>query len=376
MPRSDPLPLPEGIRSRFVDGINGLTMHLLEAGHETSGRPLLLLLHGFPELAFSWRKIMLPLAEAGYHVVAPDQRGYGQTIGWDPSFDGDIGRFHLLAILRDALALIAKLGYQEVNAVIGHDFGSPVAAYAALVRPDIFKSVVLMSAPFGGPPGLDRQPGDLDPVHDDLAHLTRPRKHYQWYYSTRDANDDMLGAAEGLHSFLRGYFHYKSADWPGNDPYRLEDWRADELARMPTYYIMDHDQTMAEAVAPFMPSSDEIAACSWMTEDEMAAYAAMFKKTGFQGGLQWYRCGTDPDQVAALQLFAGKTIDIPAMFIAGRQDWGVYQKPGDFERMQTDICTKFEACHLIEGAGHWVQQEQPEVCLQHLLDFLKARERS
>lgn len=140
---------------------------------------------------------------------------------------------------------------------------------------------------------------------------------------------------------------------------------------MPTYYIMDQAQTMAETVAPHLPSHETVAACAWMTEADMTVYTAMFQKTGFQGGLQWYRCMTDPNQAGAIQLFAGLTIDVPAMFIAGKQDWGVYQKPGDFERMQTVACTNFQACHLIEGAGHWVQQEQPETCQRLLLNFVR-----
>ena len=127
---------------------------MLEAGFETNGRPLILLLHGFPELAYSWRKIMLPLAAAGYHVVAPDQRGYGRTTGWDGAYDGDLDSFRLPNLVRDALGLVSALGYRSVAAVVGHDFGSPVAAYCALIRPDVFRSVALMSAPFGGPPQL------------------------------------------------------------------------------------------------------------------------------------------------------------------------------------------------------------------------------
>ena len=99
------LPLPSGIRSRSVSGVNGLTMHILEAGHEVAGRPCILLLHGFPELAYSWRKVMLPLAAAGYHVVAPDLRGYGRTTGWDDAYDGDLGSFRVLNIVRDVLGL-------------------------------------------------------------------------------------------------------------------------------------------------------------------------------------------------------------------------------------------------------------------------------
>ena len=148
------IPLPSTIRSRTIDNINGLRMHVLEAGFETSGRPCVLLLHGFPELAYSWRKVMPVLAEAGYHVIAPDQRGYGRTTGWDPDYDGDLASFRLTNLVRDALGLVSAFGYRSVDAVIGHDFGSSVAAWCALIRPDVFRSVVMMSAPFGGPPSL------------------------------------------------------------------------------------------------------------------------------------------------------------------------------------------------------------------------------
>src|SRR5450755_1865193 len=208
------IPLPASIRSRYVENINGLRMHVLEAGFETRGRPCLLLLHGFPELAFSWRKVMPHLAEAGYHVIAPDQRGYGRTTGWEARYDGNLDSFRLLNLVRDALGLVSAFGYRSVDAVIGHDFGSPVAAWCALVRPDVFRSVVMMSAPFGGPPKLpfdtaDRpaKPTREDPAHRELAALARPRKHYQWYYSTREANADMVHAPQGLYDFLRAYYH-------------------------------------------------------------------------------------------------------------------------------------------------------------------------
>src|ERR1700740_1101607 len=149
-----PIPLPSSIRSRFVDDINGLSMHVLEAGFESKGRSCVLLLHGFPELAFSWRKVMPALAEAGYHVIAPDQRGYGRTTGWDANYDGDLNSFRLLNLVHDALGLVSAFGYRNVDAVVGHDFGSSVAAWCALVRPDVFRSVALMSAPFAGPPRL------------------------------------------------------------------------------------------------------------------------------------------------------------------------------------------------------------------------------
>src|SRR5438093_3761965 len=112
------IPLPSSIRSRYVDNINGLRMHVLEAGFETRNRPCVLLLHGFPELAYSWRKVMPPLAQAGFHVVAPDQRGYGRTTGWDGDYGGDVGSFRMLNLVRDALGLVSALGYRSVKAVI------------------------------------------------------------------------------------------------------------------------------------------------------------------------------------------------------------------------------------------------------------------
>jgi len=369
-----PLPLPSAIRSRFVPDVNGLTMHILEAGFETPGRPLLLLLHGFPELAYSWRKVMPALAAEGYHVVAPDQRGYGRTTGWDPDYDGDLGSFRLLNLVRDAVGLVARLGAGSVAGLIGHDFGSIVSAWAALVRPDVFPAVTLMSAPFGGTPVLPLgapQPAPARTIHDDLAALPRPRKHYQWYYSTREANEDMWHCPQGVHDFLRAYYHHKSADWKENRPYRLEAWTATELAKMPTYYIMDLAENMAETVALEMPSPAEIAACRWLPDEELAVYSAEYGRNGFQGGLQWYRCMTSPKYIAELQLFSGRTIDVPSMYIAGRSDWGVYQRPGDFERMQGTACTRMQECHLIDGAGHWVQQEQAEATAQLLIGFLQ-----
>ncbi|MFN0313829.1 MAG: alpha/beta fold hydrolase [Burkholderiales bacterium] len=368
--------LPAGIRSRFVDNRNGLNMHVLEAGSE--GNPCVLLLHGFPELAYSWRNVMLPIAQAGYHVIAPDQRGYGRTTGWDASYDGDLASFRMLNIVRDTMGLLFALGKRSVAAVVGHDFGSPVTSWCALLRPDVFRSAVMMSAPFGGPPPIPFNTANEPPreksesnFHEDLAALRRPRKHYHWYYSTPEANDNMWHAPQGLHAFLRAYYHYKSADWKQNQPFRLKGWIATELEKMPAYYIMERDLGMAQNVAPEMPSAAEIAACKWLPEDALAVYTAEYERNGFQGGLQWYRCRTTGKFNAELEIHAGRTIDVPSCFIGGKSDWGVFQKPGDFEAMQNKACTNMVGCHLVEGAGHWVQQEQPEKVSRLLLEFLR-----
>src|SRR5881628_2630220 len=117
-----------GIRSRTVPNVNGLTVHVLEAGFDTAARPAILLLHGFPELAYSWRKVMLPLASAGYHVIAPDMRGFGRTTGWDDSYDADVFPFRHANLVRDVIGLVFAFGYRTA-AVVGRDAGSPVAAY-------------------------------------------------------------------------------------------------------------------------------------------------------------------------------------------------------------------------------------------------------
>jgi pimeloyl-ACP methyl ester carboxylesterase len=362
--------LPAGLRSRRVDNGNGLSMHVLEAGFDDANRPCVLLLHGFPELAYSWRKIMPALADAGYHVIAPDQRGYGPTTGWDENYDGDVASFQLFNLAQDALGLVSALGRREVAAVVGHDFGSPVAAWCALAHPEVFRSVVLLSAPFAGPPQRDiamRAPASLA---EALASLRPPRKHYQWYYTTRAANADMRDCPQGVHAFLRAYYHVKSADWKNNRPFPLKSWSADELGQMPRYYIMDLDKGMAQTVAEEAPTDAEIAACSWLLDEELDVYSAEFARTGFQGGLQWYRNTVDAAGAARLLCYSGRTIDVPSCFIAGKSDWGTYQSPGALEKMVSSACTQFRGIHLVEHAGHWVQQEQPGVVSRLLTEFL------
>ena len=375
--------MPPGIRSRMVGNVNGLTVHTLESGDETSGRPAVLLLHGFPELAYSWRKVMLPLASAGYHVIAPDQRGYGRTTGWDDSYDADPDPFRMLNMVRDAIGLVYALGHRSVAMVVGHDAGAPVAAWGALVRPDIFRSVTIMSSPFEGPPPLPFNtangaapppPARTDDELDaDLAKLNPPRKYYQNYQRTRGANENMLHAPQGLHAFFRAYYHYKSADWQENKPHPLKARIASEMAQMPTYYVMEKDKGMAETVAPFMPSASEIAACRWLTETEVDVYATEYARTQFTGALQGYRVrrGSDPKSLAEMRTFSGRSIDVPSIFVGGKSDWGTYQTPGAVDRMRTSACTRMVGFHLVDGAGHWVQQEQPEPVSTLLIQFLR-----
>jgi pimeloyl-ACP methyl ester carboxylesterase len=368
--------LPRGVRSRRVDTNNGVVLHILEAGFEAPGKPGVVLLHGFPELAYCWRNQLLPLARAGFHVVAPDLRGYGLSAAKAVTFDDDLLPYSMLNRVGDVLGLVRAIGYEQVAAVVGHDWGGPTAQWCARLRPDIFLSVVSVSTPFLGDPALPlgtadnhgSQPPEVD-IEKDLAGLPRPRKHYARYYATQGANEDMWHAPQGVHDLLREYYYYKSADWKGNRPFPLKGWTAPELAKMPAYYIMDLDKGVAATMAEHKPSPAQVAACKWMTDADLQVYSQEFQRTGFQGGLNYYRIDGVFSPDSGLNAYSGKTIDVPACYIGGSSEWAVYQTPGSFERMHT-TCTRLEGVHLVQGAGHSIVEEQPEAVNRLLIEFL------
>ena len=341
-----------------------------------------MLLHGFPEIAYSWRKLMPGLADAGFYTVAVDQRGFGRTTGWDnSSFEGvDLRTFSMTNLIRDIVVLVHALGYHDVACLVGHDFGAVAASFCALARPDFFRTVILISHPFKGSPELpfdistsDETASNEPDIQQDLANLPQPRKHYKWYYSTASADAEM-SPSDGLHEFLRGYFHLKSADWSGNDPHPLKSWTATELAQLPYYYVMPLEAGMRESIAIHMHEEAEEAmrekSSKWLPDSDLDVYVKEFSRTGFQGGLNWYRVQTDPTNMRDLDVFAGMKIEVPCLFISGTKDWGMYQQPGVVERMG-EICSKFHGVKMIDDAGHWVQQEQPQSVVEEILGFLR-----
>jgi pimeloyl-ACP methyl ester carboxylesterase len=375
--------------------VNDLDMHILECFPTTSpasNAPLVLLLHGFPELSYSWRKIIQPLADAGFHVVAPDQRGYGRTkplqVASQPAdpattttvqYDDDLAPYRMLNLTKDIVSLVYTLGHTSAAAVVGHDFGSPLAGFCALFRPDLFKSVVFMSHPFTGAPALpyhrhNESGGFINVVEvaQVLAALTPPRKEYTQYFSSAQANTDMCSPPSGIKSFLRGYYHAKSADSATHVTPRPLDYS--EYTVLPNYYLMPLHDSMPQVIASDMPSPSAVADNTWLPDAELDVYTSEYARTGFQGWLNWYRCMRDPMYVNELQVLSGKKIDIPAMFIAGKMDWGVYKIPGGVENMM-DVCTGMakDDCILIDRAGHWVQQEKADAVLEHLLKFLRRQ---
>src|SRR3954470_4534519 len=184
--------LPTGVKPRLVPNVNGLTVNMLEAGAQ--GQPLVLLLHGFPNLGYSWRKVMPALADAGYYVIAPDCRGFGRTVGWDRSWDADHTPFLTLNMVRNQIALFYALGYRRAELVVGHDQGQLIATYAAVVRPDMFLRLTTVSSAGGAPPsfpfaGTEQHPAYTAAELDaEFAKLTPARRDYQEYWASRQAD--------------------------------------------------------------------------------------------------------------------------------------------------------------------------------------------
>ena len=376
------LPLPKGITEDYIDCTSscGLNFHVLKAGKP--GQPLILFCHGYPELAFSWRKILPSIAEAGYYCVAMDLRGYGRTTGWDNrSFhEVDMTQFTTTNVVRDLVCLTYKLGYKEVACIIGHDYGGVPSAMSPLMRPDSFKSAIQMSHPHHPPPtppfgdkGADK---GVD-IQAELAKLNPPRKHYKWYNCTEPAAHDWDHPPQGLETYLRGYFHLKSADWDKNKPHPLEEWSAEALEVMPEYYIMQEDDTFPESIAKNMKGEDATKTEKWLSPQDLQVYCQEWSRTGFQGALNWYRSQMNTTKINArdMFLFAGRRIEVPVTFISGKQDWGNYQQPGAFESYEDETCVKsgcYRGAKFIDGAGHWVAQEQPEAVIREVLGFLKT----
>lgn len=327
---------------------------------------------------------MVPLASAGYYVVALDQRGYGRTVGWDAD---DLNQFTLTNLVRDLVVLVYALGYDSVHCVVGHDFGAVSSSMCALMRGDLFKSLVMMSHPFKAPAlppfgvahnqdgaeGGGGQAPDGGNITQALAALSPARKHYKWYNSSPTAAHDWENPPQGMQSYLRGYLHLKSAGWAKNDPHALKAWSAEEIAQMPEYYIMPLNSSMPEVVSSNMQGEDKDATTSWMSDMDLAVYVHEWSRTGFQGALNWYRCQTNagPAQMRDPLLFAGKKIEVPSVFISGEQDWGNYQQPGALEQLPQN-CIDFKGVRLVKKAGHWPQQEQAEAVVDEILGFLRC----
>ena len=308
-----------------------LTQQVIEAG---SG-PLVLLIHGFPELSISWRAQIQAMAQAGYRVVAPDMRGYGGTLG--PQRTEDHTLLHLVG---DMVALVQALGETQA-VVVGHDWGAPVAWHCALLRPDIFRAVAGLSVPFQ--PRSDKGP----PIAAMKAITARAGLGDLYIVRFQDMTDQIEFDGDPETALRKMFWAYDGAT------------PADARS---TGFIPP-GRSLLQTV------SDGATRPPWMSEALLAEYVAAFAARGFKQPMDWYRC---LDRNWALTGFVqGQKITVPALFMVGEND-PVRHYAGRHETTLGDWATGLRGSHVIPGAGHWLQQERPDQVNRLLLDFLAA----
>jgi len=312
---------------------NGIHIHIAEQGRG----PLVLLCHGFPESWYSWRHQLRALAQAGFHAVAPDMRGYGDT---DHVTEAD--RYSLSHLVGDMVALVDALS--EGSAVVtGHDWGAPVAWHAALMRPDRFRAVIGLSVPYW--PRGSAPPTTLMPRTNDASF-------YQLYFQTPGVAEAEL--ERDVQLSLRKILYSASGDGPPHSPSAGAG-----VAMVPR----------SGGLLTHMLNPDILPA--WLTETDLEFYAEQFARSGFRGGLNWYR-NIDRNW-ELLAPFAGASVSVPALYIAGDRDVvvsfpGMNQVIANLSRFVPQL----RGTIMLEGCGHWTQQERPNEVSTAMIDFLRT----
>jgi pimeloyl-ACP methyl ester carboxylesterase len=320
--------LPGGVTLREIKA-GELKMRVAEAG----GGPLVLLCHGWPESWYSWRHQIVALAAAGYRVAAPDMRGYGGTEAPEA-----IDAYTLMHLVGDMVALVGALGESRA-VIVGHDWGAPVAWHSALLRPDLFRAVVGMSVPYTPPSPVDFLKFLADGGVKDF---------YIQYFQAPGVAEAEL--ERDVKSALRRLYFTASGDLPqGGGTFALLTPGGGLLGR-----------TVDPATLP-----------AWLPEADLDYYAGEFGRTGFRGGLNWYR--NISRNVGLMAPWRGQPIRQPSLFIAGSKD-GVLRFPRAKDHLAAFVTTLpgNRGSHILEGAGHWVQQERAAEVNRLLVDFLKG----
>lgn len=294
--------------------------------------PLVLFCHGWPESWYSWRHQMAAVAAAGYRAVAPDMRGYGGT-----DAPRDASRYTLLHLVGDMVGLLKALGETQA-VVVGHDWGAPVAWHAALLRPDLFRAVVGMSVPYAPPSKVDL-----------LSALQKQgvQDFYIQYFQTPGVAEAEF--ERNVTASIRRIHFSGSGDAPEQASFGTLAPGGGFLANTTDPGVLPH----------------------WMTDADVAYYAAEFGRSGFRGGLNWYRCLRLNSELLAP--WRGAAISQPSMFIAGARD-GVLRFPASTSQIERFASTLpgLRGCHILEAAGHWIQRERAAQVNVLLLDFLRA----
>ena len=314
------------IRHRTLSA-NGIDIHVAECGEG----PLVLMCHGWPELWYVWRHQLVALAEAGFHAVAPDMRGFGETTA-----PADPAAYTILHTVGDMVALVGALGASHAL-IVGHDWGAPVAWNCAMMRPDLFPAVAGMSVPH-------RRRGPLPPL-DSLRRSGRS-DYYYFYFLEQAAEDEFSRDPR----FTIARIYYIGA---GGTP------REDKLS----LYVDRQKGFLGASRAPVPPMA-------WLSEADRDLFGAAYAQSGFRGGLNWYRNLDRNWELTAP--FDGAKITQPALFIAGAQDAIITGSLGRYalDELET-VVPNLEGKLLIEGAGHWVQQERPAEVNAALIAFAR-----
>ncbi len=319
--------MPE-ITHRFIE-TNGIRMHIAECG---SG-PLVVLCHGFPESWYSWRHQLPALAAAGFHAVAPDQRGYGQT-----DAPQDVAAYTQLHLVGDIVGLLDALG-EETAVIAGHDWGAPVAWNSGLMRPDRFRAVISLSVPFS-PRGSVRPTDGMKAVYGDNFF-------YILYFQEPGVAEAELSA--DTKRSLRMFLYSGSGDPP------LTDNVLRPLPKSAKFLEMMRD-----------PGEDWN---TWLTPADLDFYTAEFERATFRGGLNWYR---NVDRTWEMMApFHNAKMTQPAFFVAGERDGVIAMNPNALTDLQKNV-PYLKGKILLPGVGHWTQQERPEEVNAAMIGFLKS----
>lgn len=323
-----------GVTHRTLE-TNGIRMHVAEQG----AGPLVVLCHGFPESWYSWRHQLPALAEAGFHAVAPDMRGYGQTDRPEA-----IDQYTLLHLVGDMVGLVDALG-AESAVIAGHDWGAPVAWHAALLRPDRFRAVVGLSVPFR--PRGPVQPTTAMPRTDDAVF-------YQLYFQEPGVAEAEL--ERDVRVSIRRILYSGSGDVPRAAPTISSPDAVGMVPRQGGF--------LSRTVEPTTPPP-------WLTEADIKFYAEEFGRSGFRGGLNWYR-NIDRNW-ELLAPFAGARVTVPALYVAGDRDLvvafrGMDQLIPNLKRFVPEL----RKTVMLPGCGHWTQQERPAEVNAAIVEFLRS----
>jgi pimeloyl-ACP methyl ester carboxylesterase len=322
-----------GLTHRMIEA-NGIQMHVAEQGNG----PLVILCHGFPESWYSWRHQLAALTEAGFRAVAPDMRGYGQTDRPEA-----IDQYTLLDLVGDMVSLLDALG-AETAVIAGHDWGAPVAWHAALLRPDRFRGVIGLSVPFV-PRGQAYPSRDLPESDDSLF--------YQSYFQNPGVAEDDL--ERDVRFSVRTSLYGASGDAP------LPATKPDPAHHV--FMVPRQGGMMANSVDPvFLPS--------WITEADIDVYTEQFERTGYRGGLNWYR-NIDRNW-ALLAPFEGLKIEVPAVYIVGDRDLVLaFRGMGPLVANLPKAVPALRTTIVLPGCGHWTQQERPKEVSAAIIHFLQ-----